>query len=360
MRRMSAGTISSIKRVEARGADRREHVWNIFGAGTDMPGFERVQFRLGCLRDQCVWWTIATSAPYADGIEQARGFVRRARLEPDHPCLVRRLVHRLGMRVELTVDRDDFTGDRRVQLGHGLDRLDGAERLALFDSATDFGKLDEHDVAELPLGEIGDPDEHVPAVLPQPLVIFRVLQVCWKHSSSAQLAPKLSTLGGVLRSGSCRTSVTAASCRTAPPRRPHRTRGRGRRFEAGADRRQLHRHHREADRLLQKRRLRAARHDAARRAVRQHRIAVASNRAFGHLERDQLSREPAGLLRPQRRVTRGNGPFSSPRSSRGPLRAPIVCSSISVPDKSHAGFEAQRVARAKAAGANVRRSCPRQ
>ena len=63
-----------------------------------------------------------------------------------------------GLSLSAGVDLDDLACHRRVQLGHGLHRLDRAERLARFSVRADLRQLDVDDVAELLLGVVGDAD----------------------------------------------------------------------------------------------------------------------------------------------------------------------------------------------------------
>ena len=84
----------------------------------------------------------------------------------------------LGQRV---VDGDDGPRNGRVDVGDGLDRLDDADRLAGGQLLPDRGQLDEDDVAELVLGEIGDADEGFAALDLDPLVFLGVAEVVRIH-----------------------------------------------------------------------------------------------------------------------------------------------------------------------------------
>jgi hypothetical protein len=65
----------------------------------------------------------------------------------------------------------------REELRDGLDRFDRSERLPRRDHPPGLGQLDEDDVAELLLGELGDADLGDLAADADPLVVLRVFQV---------------------------------------------------------------------------------------------------------------------------------------------------------------------------------------
>src|SRR5690348_6303994 len=92
-------------------------------------------------------------------------------LELEDPAFTERVgVDQLWLRGELLVDLADPPGDRRVEVARRLDRLDDAEGLADVELAADLGELEEHHVAELRLGEVGDANRRVLAVDSDPLV----------------------------------------------------------------------------------------------------------------------------------------------------------------------------------------------
>src|SRR5512143_1584608 len=101
---------------------------------------------------------------FADGrlvgrrLEQLRerGRVRRRQLE--EPRRVRVGVDRLGGRRQLVVDGRDRSGDRRIDVGRGLHRLDDGARLGGSDDAPDLRQLDVDEIAERRLRVIGDAD----------------------------------------------------------------------------------------------------------------------------------------------------------------------------------------------------------
>src|SRR5688572_3927420 len=90
---------------------------------------------------------------------------------------MRLAVDHLRMVLERRVHLDDLPAHRREELRDRLDRFDRAERLARSDRAAGFRELDEHDVAELILREVGDADLSDVARDADPLVVFCVLQV---------------------------------------------------------------------------------------------------------------------------------------------------------------------------------------
>ena len=119
----------------------------------------------------------------------------------------------------------------------------------------------------------------------------------------------------------------------------------------------LDRQVRHADRLLQKRRLRAARDHAGLRR-RRHRRRSRGGRCRGPASRSR--RSSAGTRSPSARAARRrrrSRPSSSRRSSSGRLRARVVVSSMSLPCRRIARLEPQRVARAETARNDVRQPC---
>src|SRR5581483_3629688 len=61
--------------------------------------------------------------------------------------------------------------DRRIDVGGGLDRFDHRCGFGLLQVAADLGQLDKHDITELRLGIIGDPDGCDIALDAEPFVI---------------------------------------------------------------------------------------------------------------------------------------------------------------------------------------------
>src|SRR5690606_6494492 len=111
-------------------------------------------------------------------VEQLVEIAGIARLDPDHPAAgVGRLVDELGLVVEPRVDLDDLAVERRVEIRHGLDRVDVAEALAALDRLADAGQRDGGDVTELLDRVGGDADGDGPVVVAAgPLVVFGVAE----------------------------------------------------------------------------------------------------------------------------------------------------------------------------------------
>lgn len=69
------------------------------------------------------------------------------------------LVDGTGLLLEVNVDLDDLAADGGVDIGGALDRLDGANGVALGDGRALLGELDEDDVTEGLGGVLGDADD---------------------------------------------------------------------------------------------------------------------------------------------------------------------------------------------------------
>jgi hypothetical protein len=91
------------------------------------------------------------------------------------------LVEEVGRLAEGVVDGRDDAGDRGVHVGDGLDGFDDADRLARGQLLADGRQLDEDDVAELVLGEIGDADDAFVALDLDPLVFLGVTEFVRVH-----------------------------------------------------------------------------------------------------------------------------------------------------------------------------------
>ncbi len=76
--------------------------------------------------------------------------------DPTFP--VRVVVQALGCVGQLGVDLDDRAGQRGVDVGHGLGRLDLGHLLPGGDHGAHVGRLDEDHVAQSVLGVVGDAD----------------------------------------------------------------------------------------------------------------------------------------------------------------------------------------------------------
>ena len=105
-------------------------------------------------------------------IHQPLGIGRRS-LELEEPALAfgaaidqRRIVDQ-GL-----VDLDHLACERGVDLARGLHALDHARLVALAEGGADLGQLDEHHVAQLLLGMVGDADRDDVAIDPHPLVLL--------------------------------------------------------------------------------------------------------------------------------------------------------------------------------------------
>src|SRR5688572_3675033 len=99
-------------------------------------------------------------------------------LDAVHPRTVRVGVDLLGSLRKRVVRGDHLAGDRRIDVGCGLHRLDHADRLPGLHLAARFRRLDEDDVAELLLGVVGDADAHGPVALAlHPLVGLGVSKI---------------------------------------------------------------------------------------------------------------------------------------------------------------------------------------
>src|SRR5829696_6072017 len=99
-------------------------------------------------------------------------------VELDDPTFAVGVVVYLLRRIfQCRVDLDDLAADRRVQVGDGLDALDGAEGIAGIESGPLVWQLDEDDVAEFVLGVFRDPYGRGAVLHADPLVAPGVLKV---------------------------------------------------------------------------------------------------------------------------------------------------------------------------------------
>src|SRR5262249_39713006 len=127
------------------------------------------------------------------GVEERVDLLVPSERDPDHPAVaVRVLVDALGLVAELLVHCRHAPAHRREQVGHGLVRLDDAERLAPGERCPHRRQLDEDDVTERVLGEVGDADHPVVALETQPLVVLRVTEIVRKlHRSVLPSHPSI-------------------------------------------------------------------------------------------------------------------------------------------------------------------------
>ena len=101
-----------------------------------------------------------------------------------------------GFSLERAVDLGDFAADRCIQLRYGLDRLNGAEDVALRQLAANLGQLEIHHIAKLFLRVIRDAHARVAAGELHPFVIFRVLEIGGIHTRVSRThGPRSSVLG---------------------------------------------------------------------------------------------------------------------------------------------------------------------
>src|SRR3954470_16119543 len=121
---------------------------------------------------------LADVRPVVLGREKLLELALVGELHAEHPpVVVRLLVHELGLLDDLHVALEHFTGDRAVDVGRGLHRLHDAETRELTDRRALLGELDENDISELLLREVGYPDRGGVAVEAHPLVLLRIAQV---------------------------------------------------------------------------------------------------------------------------------------------------------------------------------------
>merc|ERR1740121_605905 len=82
-----------------------------------------------------------------------------------------------GLVGELAVDLDNLAIRRRVDLAHGLDALQGADRLLATESRALVRQIAVDDLAQLALGEVRDAEDADVALHAHPLVRLRELHV---------------------------------------------------------------------------------------------------------------------------------------------------------------------------------------
>lgn len=98
-------------------------------------------------------------------------------LQDDHPPRpVRILVHQLWLVCKGLVDLDDLPTHRREDLAHRLDGFDCTEGLPLLDRLAYRRQLDVHDIGQLALREVRDPDPGPCSLGLGPLVVLRVAE----------------------------------------------------------------------------------------------------------------------------------------------------------------------------------------
>src|SRR5215471_18109909 len=120
--------------------------------------------------------------PVACLVEQALAEVP-IELDPDEPSApVRVLVDLLGFGVQALVDLEHRARDGRIEVGGRLHGLHHAEAVAGLQELAHARELEEDDVAELRLGEVGDPDRGDAVFHGHPLVRLGV--VALRHALS--------------------------------------------------------------------------------------------------------------------------------------------------------------------------------
>src|SRR5687768_4670520 len=117
------------------------------------------------------------------GVHQPLQVVGRREPDADQPAVaVRVVVEQLGVVGQGRIDLDDLPGHRSVDLGHRLDRLDGADLLVGVEDLAQLGQLDEHHLAQLLLREVGDAQGADLVLDPDPFVLSGVEVVRGVHA----------------------------------------------------------------------------------------------------------------------------------------------------------------------------------
>src|SRR2546423_2798668 len=138
-------------------------------------------------------WSVGRSTLYAQRstlFSEPRRVFRRAEelvslvgiAEPDldHPAVVvRGGVDQCRLLVESVIDLDDLAADGRIELRDRLHRLDSTEDVVLAEVAADLRQLDKHDVAQLALRIIRNPNGDDVLVIGRfyVLVLFGIQQI---------------------------------------------------------------------------------------------------------------------------------------------------------------------------------------
>ena len=77
-----------------------------------------------------------------------------------------------------SLNSDDFAAHGQESVAHGLHGLDRAEHLAGGERFAHGRDIDEYDVSQLALREVGDADDGRVTLDTAPLVVVRVFQIC--------------------------------------------------------------------------------------------------------------------------------------------------------------------------------------
>src|ERR1700688_1289349 len=130
------------------------------------------------------------------GAHQRAELFRIRELELEEPALAFRvLVDHGGRGFERVIDRDDFAGDRTVDLTCGLHRLDHGGFRALLQPLPDGRQLDIDDIAQLRLRVGRDADHADIAVEPDPFVVPGVSHVGHPSTSGVGVWPASAGFG---------------------------------------------------------------------------------------------------------------------------------------------------------------------
>ena len=165
------------QRIDARRADRREHLANVvFGVRNERhvsaPSLRRRPSRTRLRRRAAL-----ASSPLL------LGFTLNSQ-----PCAVRIAVDQLRRGAQRLVRGDHLARHRAVDVGGRLHGLDDGGGAALGQRAADFRHFDEHQVAERTLRVIGDADgDGAVAFDAGPLVGVEVLQIGWNGGHGGDL-----------------------------------------------------------------------------------------------------------------------------------------------------------------------------
>lgn len=84
---------------------------------------------------------------------------------------------RSGSVVQALVELEHLAADGQKSVRHGLHRLDRSENVVLRQRLAHRRHVDENDIAQLALREVGNPDIRLVAFHANPLVVFRILQM---------------------------------------------------------------------------------------------------------------------------------------------------------------------------------------
>src|SRR3954447_20433558 len=113
-------------------------------------------------------------------VHELVGLARLRQLDLDEPAVaVGVLVYVLRSVAERLVRLGDLARERRDDVGHRFDRLHLGVRLILLDLRSDSGRVEEHELTQLVLGEPCDAERGGVAIHPRPVVLRVVQQSVW-------------------------------------------------------------------------------------------------------------------------------------------------------------------------------------